>query len=237
MPNLSIAQLAKAYPLSGNELIPLSQPDPKQNYALTTFTTTISSLANYVRDAAIPAGVIWSHGGSFDPIKNSVPKGWLLCDGTAVQIKSYRRLYEAIGDSYGVSVLPGILFKLPNLKGRFIIGYNSLQPTQTPTFGQFQGDPFAFGQYGGEFNHTLSESEMPNHTHEVEVIPAEKYFLAAPPPRSGEWAIEQDQAVPPNGPGSALVQVNYNPTMLNYGGSRPHNTTPPYMALNYIIKY
>ena len=237
MSNLSIAQLAKAYPLSGNELIPLSQPDLKQNNVLTTFTTNISSLANYVRDAAIPAGVIWSYGGSFDPIKNSVPKGWLLCDGTAVQIKSYRKLYEAIGDSYGMSALPSILFKLPNLKGRFIIGYNSLEPTQTPAFGQFQGDPFSFGQYGGEFNHTLSESEIPSHTHEVEVIPGEKHFLAYPFQGSDGWDVEQDQAIPPNGPGSTLVQVNYNPTMLNYGGSRPHNTTPPYMALNYIIKY
>ena len=236
MSNLSIAQLAKANPLLGNELIPVSQPDPKQNNVLTTFTTNISDLANYVRDAAIPAGVIWTHGGSFDPIKNSVPKGWLLCDGTAVQVKSYGRLYQAIGDSYGISALPGILFKLPNLKGRFIVGYNSLEPTQTPTFGQFQGDPFTFGQYGGEFNHVLSESEIPSHTHEIEVAPAERRFLAYPH-QAGEDRVEQDQGTPPDGPGSTLVKVNFNTTMLNYGGSRPHNTTPPYMALNYIIKY
>jgi microcystin-dependent protein len=236
MANLTITQLSKAYTLSGDEIVPVSQADYKQNGTVTTFATTVSGIAEYVREAAIPPGVIWTYAVGVDPVKRSVPKGWLLCDGSAVQIKSYRRLYETIGDTYGVPSLPGVLFKLPNLRGRFIIGYSSLSATLTPSFGSFHGDPFTFGQYGGEFNHTLTESEIPSHTHQVDVTPGEVRFLAYPA-QDGEWPVEQDQGLPENGPGSTLVQVNYHPTMMTYGGSRPHNNTPPYLVMNYIIKY
>lgn len=237
MSNLSISQLSKAYTLSGNEIVPITQADIKKNNTLTTFSTTISGLAEYVRDAAIPPGVIWTYAVTVDPVKKGVPKGWLLCDGTAVQIKSYKRLFDAIGDTYGASTLPGILFKLPNLRGRFIIGYSSLSASQTPSFGNFQGDPFTLGKYGGEFNHVLTENEIPSHTHDIEVFPGDTQFLAYPYQSGDPDRAEQDQNIPPNGPGSKLVIPNYKPTMLPYGSSRPHNTTPPYIALNYIIKY
>ena len=237
MANLTISQLSRAYALSGSELIPVSQADHKQGNALTTFFTTVSALVSYVRDAAIPPGVIWSYAGNIGTSPKSLPKGWLLCDGTAVSIKTYKKLYETILNTYGTSALPGVLFKLPDLKGRFIIGYNSLEPAQTPTFGNFNDSPFTFGKYGGEFNHALTEAELPSHSHPVHVTPGDTKFLVYPFQSGDSKRVEQDQAVPPNGPGSTLVRVNFKPTMLPIGGSRPHNTTPPYQAINYIIKY
>jgi microcystin-dependent protein len=237
MANLTITQLSKAYPLSGDEIVPVSQADYKKNGTVTTFATTISGIAEYVREAAIPPGVIWTYAVGVDPVKRSIPKGWLLCDGSAVQIKSYRRLYEVIGDTYGVPSLPGVLFKLPSLRGRFILGYSSLSATLTPGFGSFHGNPFTFGQYGGEFNHTLTESEIPSHTHQVDVTPGDEHFLAWPLQPGDYRDVEQEINLPPNGPKSTLVQVDFHPTMLSYGGSRPHNNTPPYLVMNYIIKY
>ena len=57
----------------------------------------------------------------------SIPSGWALCDGTGLT---------------------------PNLKGRFIVGYDSTDP-----------DYSTVGFVGGEKEHTLTVGEIPAHTH------------------------------------------------------------------------
>lgn len=239
MADLTISQLSRSYTLSGSETVPVSQKDYKQADAMTTFFTTVSSIADYVRDTAIPPGVIWTYAAGVDTAKSPVPKGWLLCDGSAVRVSVYRRLYQAISDVYGESPLPGILFRVPNLKGRFIIGYSSLENEITPSFGNFHGSPFKFGSTGGEFNHTLTVDEMPSHNHVIQVYKGDTRFLAYPWQASdgGANKIEQDQEPGPDDEGSKVTNVFFHPTMKEFGGNRPHNNTPPFLALNYLIKY
>ena len=52
---------------------------------------------------------------------NTLPEGWLLCDGSAVSRETYATLYSIIGDTYG-SGDGSTTFNLPNLTDRFIQG-------------------------------------------------------------------------------------------------------------------
>ena len=55
---------------------------------------------------------------------NTIPYGWLECDGSEVSKTKYPNLYAAIGDLWGVPNSSSN-FKLPNLKGRLPAGYDS----------------------------------------------------------------------------------------------------------------
>lgn len=55
---------------------------------------------------------------------NTIPYGWLECDGSEVSKTEYPNLYAAIGDLWGVPNSSSN-FKLPNLKGRVPVGHDS----------------------------------------------------------------------------------------------------------------
>ena len=63
----------------------------------------------------VPAGTMQMFAG------NTIPAGWLLCDGSAVSRKNYAKLFSAIGTVYGAGD-GSTTFALPNLVGRFVEG-------------------------------------------------------------------------------------------------------------------
>lgn len=70
----------------------------------------------------IPAGSIIPFGGP------AAPSGWLLCDGSEVQISEYSTLFDIIKYSYGdPETLLGLgTFRLPDLRGRFPLGVDNM---------------------------------------------------------------------------------------------------------------
>ena len=98
----------------------------------------------------------------------------------------------------------------PDLRSRFVIGAGN-----GPGLNHY--DP---GSTGGEETHTLSEAELPSHSHEI----------AYRTDTSGTGSSDHDRIFCSNRP---------NPTGLptaSAGGDQPHNNLPPYYALTYIIK-
>jgi len=55
-----------------------------------------------------------------------VPAGWLLCDGQAAYKSQYPALFNAIGYAYGDIQSNTNVFKLPDLRGRGVIGYDDM---------------------------------------------------------------------------------------------------------------
>jgi microcystin-dependent protein len=55
---------------------------------------------------------------------NSIPTGYLVCDGAAISRTTYAQLYAVIGDTYGAGD-GSTTFNVPNLKGRYIEGQNN----------------------------------------------------------------------------------------------------------------
>jgi len=82
---------------------------------------------------------------------NSVPDGYLLCDGRAISRETYSKLFEKIGTTYG-SGDGSTTFNLPNMQGKQINGNNSSDVN---------------GIVGGSNTVNVALSNIPNHTHKV----------------------------------------------------------------------
>jgi len=93
------------------------------------------------------AGIISMYGGA------TAPSGWLLCDGSAVSRTTYADLFTAISTSYGIGD-NSTTFNLPNLKGRFPLGYSASAPTKVLTFASRSSDTITVT---GSDNHAHNE--------------------------------------------------------------------------------
>ena len=109
-------------------------------------------------ESAEPLGVIKMWAGK------EIPTNYLLCDGAVLNAEEYPELYEAIGNTFNTcndrngktpsSVQSGS-FRLPDLRGRFIAGFDSLDKEYDK-----------YGNSGGKKAHILEEKHLPPHTHE-----------------------------------------------------------------------
>lgn len=159
----------------------------------------------------VPTGTIVPFAGS------SAPTGWLLCDGGQYSTSSYSTLYAVIGTTYGGG---NGSFRVPDLRGRTPVGKN-------------QGTFSALGRIGGEETHTLSIAEMPSHQH-----PMNENTYVDVQTRSGWQPYVSDT----NGTRWFTNKRHDNLSFSDIatgatGQSSPHNNMPPYLVLNYIIKY
>lgn len=55
---------------------------------------------------------------------SGVPEGYVLCDGSQVSIAEYPELYKAIGDKYNTASTKAGYISVPDLRGRFVVGYD-----------------------------------------------------------------------------------------------------------------
>ena len=236
-----ISQLNEALPLSGNEYIPLTQKTGPTELLKTVYTTP-DNIADYIIDnrPVIPAGIIAPYIGTVTS-PDKVPVGWLLCNGAAVLQNKYKNLYNLIGTTYGTT--GSDTFKLPDLRGRVIMGYCDFASFFTPGFGNWPtGSTLTPGQMGGEYYHRLSRDEMPQHNHYFD-DPGHTHPVYDPRIGSGEGVRGGDGkgsrkhniAVPLTNANTISATTNIN--FQNDGGSMHHNNIQPYIALNYIIKY
>ena len=102
--------------------------DTVNNYALpkngTAVKATSDAAGNNIQNtyakksdlsSAAPTGVVQAFAGS------TTPRGWLLCDGSAVSRTNYAALYAVIGTTYGAGN-GSTTFNLPNLVDKFVEG-------------------------------------------------------------------------------------------------------------------
>lgn len=157
-----------------------------------------------------PGGDTLPIGGIIAFASDTIPNGWLLCDGRAVSRTEYAELFKAIGTEHG-SGDGSTTFNLPNPKGRTLVGKDS---TDT--------DFNELGKRGGEKTHTLTVSEMPSHNHLRDI---ENKIVNNG--SGGAWS--------PSLKGTGNMTDENNSTR-NTGGGQAHNNLQPYLAENFIIK-
>lgn len=185
----------------------LTSPKINENVALTATSTELnyvdgvtSAIQTQINNiASVPAGVINPWAG----VAGSPPTGWLLCDGTAVSRSTYSTLFGIVGTAYGVGD-NSTTFNLPNLKGKVPVGLDSTQ-TEFDTR----------GETGGAKTVTLTEAQMPGHTH--------AYGFGG-----GTTG------------GAYITQASPSGTFANStttGSGEAHPNLQPYIVVNYIIKF
>lgn len=156
----------------------------------------------------VPVGATIPYSGT------SAPTGWLLCDGAAISRTTYSALFAVIGTTYGVGD-GSTTFNIPDLRGRVVAGQDDMGGTSadrlTNQTGGLDGD--TLGATGGSETHTLTEAQMPAHTH--------TYFK---------------HTTTGGGAGASLNQGgNSNTATGATGGDGAHNNVQPTIILNYII--
>ena len=57
----------------------------------------------------------------------NAPNGWFICDGSVKSRTDYAYLFSVIGTSFNSGGESGSEFRLPDLKGKVAVGYDSIQ--------------------------------------------------------------------------------------------------------------
>ena len=146
------------------------------------------------------------------------PDGWLSCDGSLLQIEQFTVLSQLIGTDYGGD--GHTTFGLPDLRGRFPVGYGS-------------GPGLTFRQRASKFGteqETLAVGQLPSHSHPMR---AQSGPATTASPTNAYFAHDPEGAYAAAGDGTE-VRLNGD-SLKATGGSQPHTNMPPFQVLNFII--
>lgn len=148
---------------------------------------------------------------------NFAPRGWAFCHGSILSIAQNDALFALLGTTYGGDGQS--TFALPDLRGRIPINQ-----------GQGPGlNNRIVGEVGGTETVTLSQQQMPSHTHQV-MAATNGARTSAP---NGNALASGEADVFSRASGS---EVGLAPTQLSAAGSTlPHENMQPVLAVNFII--
>ena len=198
----------------------------------------------FVGDLGIPIGGILPYAGI------DIPDGFLLCDGSEVEKSKYSKLYDAIGNTYGLPTRGVNTFVLPDLRGRFPLGRDNMDnygtvPEENGGFIDAGGgnidrvagtEADTLGAGAGDAESVLEVRNLPEHEHNLKPPGVDRQFAV----------VRVDSAVVPGtSPGSGLGptaagQAQY----LNTSGgiktsatlATPFSIMNPFLTINYIIR-
>lgn len=138
----------------------------------------------------------------------TVPEGWKLCNGSA---------------------------GTPDLRGRFIVGYDSGDGNYNQP-GSLSEGKTAKGKTGGAARVTLTESQMPSHNHNTKSGTRNHNLLL-----TNDTSADSENILPDGGLGQkrgtrARPDLFYIEGISSRGGNLPHENRPPYYVLAFIMK-
>jgi microcystin-dependent protein len=169
----------------------------------------------------------------------AAPDGWILCDGREIDKKvspylvnlvDHLRNPRIVGEAYAQSQSTSETSKarVPDMRGRMPLGLDNIGGTTADRVTATTGK--TVGGNAGEEWHKLTTNEIPSHSHPFEDYTFSEVTCVIPgfiKNQVGTSAADSD-----NGPVSP-----YTHNTQDAGGNQSHNNMPPYLAMNYIIKY
>ena len=149
---------------------------------------------------------------------NFAPTGWALCNGQLMPISQNTALFSLLGTTYGGDGKS--TFALPNLQGSA-----PMHPGQGPGLSLHD-----LGETGGSDSVTLLQSEMPGHSHSLNI--STQPAVARQP---GAQLTAVATGVGLYGPNTGGTTSLAPQAASVAGGSLPHNNMQPFLTLNFII--
>jgi microcystin-dependent protein len=154
---------------------------------------------------------------------------YVLCNGQLLTIQQYSPLFALIGKTFGGNGTTN--FAVPNMQGRVPIGAGT-----SPV----SGNVYNIGDVGGSETVTLTQANLPAHTHTAA-------GTVTPKAGTGKVALVSDPTNAFPGQTASTTQVytasnnanmGQSPVTVTVGvtgSSAPFYALPPFLALNYII--
>ena len=137
----------------------------------------------FLDDAAVPIGSVFPYAGT------TAPTGYLLCDGGEFELYRYRELGSLLGTTYNGSAPllgspKGPTFRVPDLRGRFVLGKQNMDNETTvpypggataPDAGGglvvpprvTDGQAAILGGTGGDDQYVIEQYNIPDHDHDL----------------------------------------------------------------------
>ena len=151
---------------------------------------------------------------------NFAPRSWAFCDGQLLPVSQNTALFSLIGTTYGGD--GRTTTALPNLQGR-----SAMHPGRGPGLTARR-----LGQRLGTETVTLSEAQIPSHTHTLRGTT-----------QPGNLNAPSNTAAFARSSGTELYQSNTTASLVDMasaaisttGGSQSHTNVQPFLTLNFII--
>lgn len=142
------------------------------------------------------------------------PQGWAFCNGQVLSISENEALYSLLGTTFGGD--GQTTFGLPDLRGRVPVHPD--------------GTTIVQGSKGGTETVTLTENQMPQHTHEVNAVGDAGTQTS---PQQAYWS---NSNLVYYSDGTTGSEVKMNPQAISVaGGGQPHNNMMPSLGISFII--
>lgn len=151
---------------------------------------------------------------------NFAPRSWAFCDGQLLPISNNTALFSLIGTTYGGD--GRTTTALPNLEGRA-----PMHPGRGPGLTSRR-----LGQKIGVETITLSEAQIPSHSHTVRANSASG--TTSNPTTSAAIARAGADRLYSTDTTTNLVDMS-DQSLSATGGSQSHENMQPYLVLNFII--
>jgi len=225
---------------------PSTNNDSTQGYSVGSRWFDTTNLQTYICISATSGAAVWlTCGIPTATIQlfagNTIPAGWLACDGSAVSRTTYASLFTAIGSAYGAGN-GSSTFNVPDLRGRVPMGAGTGTGGGSSGSGAPSGGSAlttrSVGAWGGEETHLLTgaESGTSAHNHTITDSGHRHQYNDA---MNGAGAGNVNGA----GNQGTIGQLSWNATTgitINNAtaanASNSHNNIQPFTVFNFIIK-
>ena len=215
-----------------------------------TNTTQIATTA-FVLSNGVPAGTVMMYASV------NAPVNWLFCNGAAVSRTTYATLFAQIGTLYGAGD-GSTTFNLPNFNDRMPIGSSTNYNLGTTGGSKdaivvSHAHTASSGGQSADHNHSgTTGGQSASHYHNLNVDTGSAFYgqsTSGGPATSGFTGGATTALVQPY---TQYASNDHNHNFTTNGPSNNHNHTitvdaqgssgtnanlPPYLAINYIIKY
>lgn len=151
---------------------------------------------------------------------NFAPRSWAFCDGQLLPIAQNTALFSLIGTTYGGD--GRTTTALPNMQGRA-----PMHPGRGPGLTSRR-----LGERTGVETVTLTEAQLPNHSHTMKADGNSGGPLGGGANASNPVGNYLGASVKYSSSTSSLTTMS--DTSVS-GGSQPHNNMQPYLTMNFII--